>query len=141
QSASCHSFPCPYDPLPSRIPEACDRSVFRPSHGFDARRVEMAGAAPTDDEGADPRRWMRRERHMARTTGGRWRSVGAVFAGLLLNVVLATAIDAVLHATGVYPPPGQPMSHALFLVATGYRLAIGVASGFLTARLAPARPM
>ena len=78
---------------------------------------------------------------MARTTGGRWRSVGAVFAGLLLNVVLATAIDAVLHATGVYPPLGQPMSDALFLVATGYRLAIGVASGFLTARLAPARPM
>ena len=71
---------------------------------------------------------------------GTLRSVGAVMAGVLVNVVAATAIDLVLHATGVYPP-GQPMSNGLFALATAYRLVIAIASGFVTARLAPARPM
>jgi len=74
---------------------------------------------------------------MARTA----RSVGAVVAGVLVNVVVATAIDAVLHGTGLYPPAGQPMSNGLFALATAYRLAIAVAGGFVTARLAPAHPM
>ena len=69
------------------------------------------------------------------------RSVGAVFAGLVLIVVLSTAIDAVLHGTGVYPPPGQPMSTGLWLLATAYRLVISVFGCYLTARLAPGRPM
>lgn len=69
------------------------------------------------------------------------RSVGAVFAGLLVIVVLSTAIDAVLHGTGVYPSPGQPMSDALWLLSTAYRLIIGVLGCYLAARLAPGRPM
>jgi hypothetical protein len=69
------------------------------------------------------------------------RRVGALLAGLLVVVILSTAADAVLHATGVYPPVGRPMSDALFLLATAYRLAFGALGSFVAARLAPARPM
>jgi multisubunit Na+/H+ antiporter MnhB subunit len=70
-----------------------------------------------------------------------WRSVGAVVAGLLAIVVLSTATDAVMHATGVFPPAGQPMSDALWLLATAYRIVYGVAGCYIAARLAPDRPM
>jgi hypothetical protein len=70
-----------------------------------------------------------------------WRSIGAVLAGLLAIVVLSTATDVLLHATGVFPPFGQPMTDALFLLATAYRIVYGVAGCYLAARLAPDRPM
>jgi hypothetical protein len=70
-----------------------------------------------------------------------WRSLGAVFAGLLAIVILSTLGDAVLHATGVFPPWGQPMRDSLFLLATAYRIVFSIAGCYLTARLAPDRPM
>jgi hypothetical protein len=69
------------------------------------------------------------------------RSVGAVFAGLILVVVLSTGTDAIMHATRVFPPMGQPMSDALFGLATLYRCAYTVIGCYLAARLAPDRPM
>jgi len=69
------------------------------------------------------------------------RRLGALFAGLLVVVVLSTGTDALLHATGVYPPAGLPMSDALFLLATAYRLAFGTLGSLVAARLAPVRPM
>ena len=69
------------------------------------------------------------------------RSVGAVFAGLLVIVVLSTATDAVLHAAGVYPPAPRRMADELFLLATAYRIAFGVLGCYVTARLAPDHPM
>jgi hypothetical protein len=69
------------------------------------------------------------------------RRAGAVFAGLLTIVVLSTATDAVLHATGVYPPYPQRMADELFLLATGYRIVFGIAAGYVAARLAPDQPM
>jgi hypothetical protein len=69
------------------------------------------------------------------------RSIGAIFAGLLAIFILSSGTDAVLHATGVFPPFGQPMSDALFLLAMGYRIVYGVATSYLVARLAPDRPM
>jgi len=69
------------------------------------------------------------------------RSVGAVLAGLVVVVVLSTATDAALHASGVFPSLGKPMSDMLFAVAALYRFVYGVASGFVAARLAPAQPM
>jgi hypothetical protein len=69
------------------------------------------------------------------------RRVGAVFAGLLVTAVLSTAADAVLHATGVYPPYPQRMSDGLFLLATAYRIVFGIAGGYATARLAPDQPL
>jgi hypothetical protein len=69
------------------------------------------------------------------------RRVLAVVAGLLANGIPASVMDGVLHATGVYPPLGQRMSHGLFVLALAYRLVLGVAGSYLTARLAPDRPM
>lgn len=69
------------------------------------------------------------------------RSIGAVIAGLLVIVVLSTAADAVLHAAGIYPPVPQRMADELFLLATAYRIVFGVVGCYVTARLAPGRPM
>ena len=69
------------------------------------------------------------------------RSIGAVFAGLLAIVILSTATDAVLHSTGVFAPPGEPMANSLWLLATAYRIVFGVVGCCIAARLAPNRPM
>jgi len=69
------------------------------------------------------------------------RRIGAVLAGFLATFILSIATDLVLHAVGVFPPWGQPMSNALFLLATAYRILFTVAGGYITARLAPDRPM
>jgi hypothetical protein len=69
------------------------------------------------------------------------RSVGAVVAALVANVLLSLGVDQLLHSLGVYPPWGQPMADSLFLVATAYRALFGVLSGYIAARLAPDRPM
>lgn len=70
-----------------------------------------------------------------------WRSVGAVAAGFFSVFALTTAIDAVLHATHVFPPWGERMSDGLFALALGYRLVLDTAGTYLTARLAPSKPM
>ena len=70
-----------------------------------------------------------------------WKSIRAVVAGLLIILVVTTGVDIILHVTGVYPPMGQPMDDTLALLATSYRIVISIGGAWLTARLAPARPM
>lgn len=69
------------------------------------------------------------------------RSIGAVIAGLLAIIILSLGADAVLHATRIYPPWGEPMADSLFLLATAYRIVFGIAGCYIAARLAPQRPM
>jgi hypothetical protein len=69
------------------------------------------------------------------------RSIGALLAGLLAGIILSLGTDMVLHATSVFPPWGQPMTDALFGLATAYRIVYGVAGSYIAARLAPDRPM
>ena len=69
------------------------------------------------------------------------RRIGAVLAGLLAVFVLSTATDALLHATGIFPPAGEPMSDMLFLLATVYRTVYGIVGGYIAARFAPDRPI
>jgi uncharacterized membrane protein YfcA len=77
----------------------------------------------------------RQHRHLGR-------SIIAVAAAILANVILSLATDQVLHVLDVYPPWGQPMYNAsLNLLALGYRIVFGVAAGYLVARLAPRAPM
>lgn len=78
----------------------------------------------------------------------RWynHSVVAVLAGLFANAILSSATDMVLVAAGVFPPLqefGNPafFSDSLLLLALLYRTAFGVFGCYLTARLAPRRPM
>jgi hypothetical protein len=68
-------------------------------------------------------------------------SIGSVFAGFVCTFVLSTSIDAVLHATHVYPPYGERMSDGLFVLALTYRALATIAGAWATARLAPSRPM
>jgi hypothetical protein len=69
------------------------------------------------------------------------RSIGAVLTGIVVGVLVTIGTDVVLHATGVFPPMGQPMSDALFWLATVYRVVYGVGGSYIAARLAPDRPM
>jgi multisubunit Na+/H+ antiporter MnhB subunit len=69
------------------------------------------------------------------------RSIGAVVAGFVAVVVLSLGTDVVLHATKVFPEWGQPMSDALFLLATAYRTIYCIAGSYIAARLAPDKPM
>jgi hypothetical protein len=72
----------------------------------------------------------------------RWgRSVGALVAGFLAVVILSLGTDTVLHALKIFPPLGQTMSDPLFLLATIYRVVYAIIGSYLTARLAPDRPM
>ena len=69
------------------------------------------------------------------------KSIWAVVAGVLVIIVVTTVVDIVLHVIGVFPPMGQPINDALALLATCYRVVISVGGAWLTARLAPERPM
>lgn len=69
------------------------------------------------------------------------RRVGAVLAGVVAVVVPSIVTDHLMHATGVFPPVGQPMAGALFVLATAYRIVYGVAGSYVAARLAPDQPM
>jgi hypothetical protein len=69
------------------------------------------------------------------------RRVGAVLAGLLAIFALSTGTDVALHAVGTFPPWGQPMTDALFGLATAYRTVYCVAGCYLAARLAADAPM
>jgi hypothetical protein len=69
------------------------------------------------------------------------RSIGAVVAGFFACALLSIGTDIVLHSAKVFPPWGQPMSDPLFVLATVYRTIYTVLGGYVTARLAPYRPM
>jgi hypothetical protein len=69
------------------------------------------------------------------------KSIWAVVAGVLAIIVVTILVDIVLHAIGVFPPMGQPINDALALLATSYRIVIGIGGAWLTARLAPDEPM
>jgi hypothetical protein len=69
------------------------------------------------------------------------RSIGAVLAGFLAIAVFSIATDTILHLIDVYPPFGQTMSGALFLLALSYRIVYGIAGCYIAAWLAPDRPL
>lgn len=69
------------------------------------------------------------------------RSGLALFAGFVVAVVLSIATDFVLHRTGFYPPLGQPNTSPQLAVATAYRTLFGILSAWVTAWLAPYKPL
>ena len=64
-----------------------------------------------------------------------------MLAGIVAGVILSLGTDVLLHAIGVFPPWGQPMSDMLFLLATAYRTVYSIAASYIAARFAPDRPM
>lgn len=75
-----------------------------------------------------------RSRHLGR-------SIIAVVAGALTGIILSIVTDLALHVAGVFPPPGQPAADGPLMLATVYRTVYGVAGSYITARLAPYRPI
>lgn len=69
------------------------------------------------------------------------RSIGAVFAGMIIVVLLSLGTDVLLRAIGLFPPGSQRMSDSQFVVATIYRVVYTIIGAYITAALAPARPM
>lgn len=71
------------------------------------------------------------------------KSIGAVLAGFLVVVVLSVGTDFVLESLGIFPPQSEPAAYTagLLMVALVYRCVYTVAGGYVTARLAPDRPM
>ena len=69
------------------------------------------------------------------------RSAGALLAGMFTGIVLSLGTDWLLQAAGVFPPLGQPAGNGALALATIYRSVYGVLGAYITALLAPDRPM
>ena len=69
------------------------------------------------------------------------RSILAVFVGLVVIFIAHAGTDAIMHGTGVFPPVGQPMANRLWLLAFTYRAVTSVLGCYVTALLAPNRPV
>ena len=69
------------------------------------------------------------------------RSIWSVVAGVVVIIVATTLVDIALHVTGVFPPMSQPINDALALLATSYRIIISIGGAWLTAKLAPEKPL
>ncbi len=70
------------------------------------------------------------------------KSIGAVLAGFVAVVILSVGTDSFLEMLGVFPPPEKGLFITwMLVVALMYRCIYTVAGGYVTARLAPDRPM
>jgi uncharacterized membrane protein len=70
------------------------------------------------------------------------KSIGAVIAGFLVVVILSTVTDTILEKLGIFPSPqGGLFITRLLVVAFLYRSLYTVIGGYVTAWLAPNRPM
>lgn len=68
-------------------------------------------------------------------------SIGAVDAGAAVSIILEVGTDSAMRAAEIFPKAEGSMSDALFILATAYRTIYGVLGAYVTARLAPNRPM
>ena len=68
------------------------------------------------------------------------RSIWSVVAGVIFVIVVTTVVDVAFHLLEIYPRD-QPLDNSRALVATSYRVVIGVIGAYLTASLAPRKPM
>lgn len=69
------------------------------------------------------------------------RSIWSVVAGVVFIIVATTLVDIALYLAKVYPPMGEPMDDSLAVLATSYRIIISIIGAYLTAKLAPSKPM
>lgn len=69
------------------------------------------------------------------------KSVWSVVAGVVFIIVVTTLVDIALHLARVYPAMGEALDDPLAALATAYRIVIGIAGAWLTAWLAPRKPM
>ena len=70
------------------------------------------------------------------------RSIAAVLAGLIFIFITHSGMDFILESLGIFMSPHENF-HTTWMVVTAfiYRTLLSIAGGYLTARLAPSRPM
>ena len=70
------------------------------------------------------------------------RSILALLAGFIVNVMLSLGTDLGLQALGILPAIGRgPINDFQSALAAAYRTLFGVISSYIVARLAPRRPL
>ena len=69
-----------------------------------------------------------------------FKSIAAIMIGAGVSVFLSIGTDGLMRALGIFPT-APPMKDSLFVIATVYRTVFGVIGGYLTARIAPNKPM
>lgn len=70
------------------------------------------------------------------------KGIGAILAGMIFIVFSHTGTDFVLESLGIFTPPEQGFHTTwMVLTATIYRCIYTVVGGYITAALAPSRPM
>lgn len=71
------------------------------------------------------------------------RSVLSIFTGFVAVVILSTLTDFILESTKIFPPLSEPLAYTPSMLAAAllYRCIFTAVGGYLTARLAPDRPM
>jgi len=69
------------------------------------------------------------------------KSILAILAGFVVVVAISIGTDVILELTGVLPKIGTRLSDSQALLATVYRTIYGVVGSYVTARLAPNKPM
>jgi len=72
-----------------------------------------------------------------------FRSISAILAGFITVFILSVVTDLVLEKLGVFPPQTEPGAYTwwMLLLALIYRSIYSVTGFYLTAMLAPNRPM
>lgn len=70
------------------------------------------------------------------------KSTGAILAGMLTGALLSIVTDLLLEKAGVFPPSNQGLFiWWMLLLALIYRAIYTVISGYVTAALAPQKPL
>jgi peptidoglycan/LPS O-acetylase OafA/YrhL len=69
------------------------------------------------------------------------KSVLAVLAGLVVTITMSLGLDLLMYTTAMFPANSAEMTDAHWLIATAYRIVIAIFGSYVTARLAPSRPM
>ncbi len=70
-----------------------------------------------------------------------WKSIGALLAGFVLVVVISIATDVLLERGGIMKLPFHLNTNGFIIVVILYRTVYGILGSFVTARLAPNRPL
>lgn len=75
-----------------------------------------------------------------------WKSIGAVLTGFIVATILSMGVDTVLENTGVFPTMAEQQENGFNVLwmnelALFYRVLFTILGGYVTARLAPNRPL
>jgi peptidoglycan/LPS O-acetylase OafA/YrhL len=69
------------------------------------------------------------------------KSVLAVVAGLVVTIVLSIGVDLLVVQTGLFPAKSADNTDLHWAIITAYRAVISIFGCWVTAKLAPSRPM